>query len=376
MWRFLTLVSALAFAASVLAFPVFAQSEATAQTLDDCKLIPDDAARLSCFDRVMKAGRGNVAGTGADLSPVPIPQSPATNKPGPGVAVNNGPQSAPPMTAEQRREAEKQNFGLPTSAQPGAAERNRDKIKKLTTKIANVEVVGANQLRVTTTDGQVWDQTEGNIEPARVGDTFTIRAGILGSKLCRAGSSAPYRCVRADRPSTEAAADVGDTTADAVTPASQAAAPAPQASAEAPAGGVGGAGAGGAGSRSVAAGGPGTSASGGEASPPMSAEEERAAKQKAFGLPGYTQPDYGEKKSAEIKKIATSVASLSVTGLNRLRVTTTGGGEIWDQTEGTAPLAHVGDAFTVRSGWMGAKICKVGNAPAFRCVRIDRPDHG
>ena len=190
--------------------PVHAQQGITNQTMDDCKLIPDDAARLACYDRVIKAGRENVPGSPATS---PVPMSAGTSAgPGGGAAgglgsnVAQGGTAQRPMTPEERREANKKAFGVPAYERAKAApqrekeEREIEDVKEVTAAIASVGVVGPNRLRVITTDGQIWDQTEGADTRAKVGDTLTIKRNFLGGMMCKVGSGPTYRCVRADRP--------------------------------------------------------------------------------------------------------------------------------------------------------------------------------
>ena len=198
----------LAFACVATAFaaPAVAQSVTTNQTMDDCKLIPDDGARLACYDRVTKAGRENVPGP-ATTSPVPQSASEGGGggaAGGVGGTVAKGGTVSVPKTAEERREENKKAFGLPgyvrDSSKDEKEERAIENVKEVATEIASVSIEGANRLRVTTTDGQVWDQSESDFESARVGDSFTIKRNLMGGMMCKIGKRPPYRCVRADRP--------------------------------------------------------------------------------------------------------------------------------------------------------------------------------
>jgi hypothetical protein len=207
MRRLLPFFGAFACAAAAIAVPVFAQSVTTNQTMDDCKLIPDDGARLACYDRVIKAGRENVPGS---IATSPVPQGASSGGAGGGAAggvgstVATGGTVSTPKTAEERREENKKAFGLPTFARDqskeGREERAIENVKEVTAEIASVGVAGANRLRVTTTDGQVWDQTEGDIARARAGDTLTVKRNFMGGMVCKVGKNRAYRCVRADRP--------------------------------------------------------------------------------------------------------------------------------------------------------------------------------
>ena len=210
--RRLPSLGAFACAAALFVAPAGAQSLTTNQTMDDCKLIPDDAARLACYDRVIKAGRENVPGPVTPASAAAQGGSVGAAGGGAGggsgggtgaAAAASGTVSAP-KTAEERREENKQAFGLPAYARDTSKEQKEERkietVHEVATQIASIDVAGANRLRVTTTDGQVWDQTEGDAERAHVGDAFTVKRNFLGGMMCKIGNRAAYRCVRADRP--------------------------------------------------------------------------------------------------------------------------------------------------------------------------------
>jgi hypothetical protein len=73
-------------------------------------------------------------------------------------------------------------------------------IDRLVTSIAAVRTIGYRRLRVTTTDGSVWDQTRDETfnTPPKVGDTFSIERASLGSFQCRFARASNYRCERVD----------------------------------------------------------------------------------------------------------------------------------------------------------------------------------
>jgi hypothetical protein len=196
MRRLSSFLGAIAFASATFAVPVFAQSATTNQTMDDCKLIPDDTARLACYDRVIKAGRANVPGPSESAAASGVGSGGgAAGGGGTGTGTGNK-----PMTAEERREANQKAFGLPAYAKPETPEQKQEKVEELTTQIATLGVTGPNLLRVTTTDGQVWDQIEGDAQHAKVGDTIVVKRNFMGGTKCRIGRAPPYRCIRADRP--------------------------------------------------------------------------------------------------------------------------------------------------------------------------------
>lgn len=221
MRQVLPLLGAFACAAAALgAMPAVAQSMTTNQTMDDCKLIPDDSARLACYDRVIKAGRENVAGSPASSS-APQSANSGGSAGGSGGAGGAGSGSAggagsnvaqgtgtvtKQMTPEERREANEKAFGVPgyerskVESKQEKNEREIENVKEITAQVASVDVTGPNMLRVTTTDGQVWDQIEGPGERAKTGDTILIKRNFMGGLMCKINKRAPYRCIRADRP--------------------------------------------------------------------------------------------------------------------------------------------------------------------------------
>ncbi|HXZ68681.1 MAG TPA: hypothetical protein VEH07_08845 [Alphaproteobacteria bacterium] len=207
MRRILPLLGAFACVAAVFAAPASAQDGATTnQTMDDCKLIPDDAARLACYDRVIKAGRGNVPGSPATGSVASSGGSGGGAAGGIGSNVAQRGTVSKPMTSEERREANEKAFGVPGYERAKAEspkekeDRAIEEVKEVTAEIASVGVVGPNRLRVTTTSGQVWDQTEGDAVRAKVGEAFTVKRNFMGGMVCKVGRSPAYRCARADRP--------------------------------------------------------------------------------------------------------------------------------------------------------------------------------
>ena len=104
------------------------------------------------------------------------------------------------MTTEERREANEKAFGLPGYAKPETPQQQEEKVTEVTTQIASIGVAGPNLLRVTTTEGQVWDQTEGPVARAKVGDAMVVKRNFMGGMMCKVGSAPPSRCIRADRP--------------------------------------------------------------------------------------------------------------------------------------------------------------------------------
>jgi hypothetical protein len=133
-------------------------ASAAAATLAGCRTLHDDAARLTCYDRL------------------PDPETVA----GP-AARATAPVAAPaPATAEQR-------FGTSELQQARAAQAKAPKpevLKELRARVDTVQRQGDGGLRLTLANGQVWYQVSPSekIEVA-VGEEIVIKPAAFGSFL-------------------------------------------------------------------------------------------------------------------------------------------------------------------------------------------------
>lgn len=86
------------------------------------------------------------------------------------------------------------------AAQPVAAPTRAAELDEVVSTIAATRSIGYQRVRVTTAEGAVWDQTQGEsfaVEP-RKGDRFSVERGAMNSFLCQFGRSSRYRCERVD----------------------------------------------------------------------------------------------------------------------------------------------------------------------------------
>jgi len=105
------------------------------------------------------------------------------------------------LSAERQAMERRARFGAATPPAPPqtpdapAVEQVDERIE---VKIANVTVTSDEKLVVTTTDGVVWRQRDGEpIRPPPVaGETMVVRKALLGSFLCTVRKKHGFRCSR------------------------------------------------------------------------------------------------------------------------------------------------------------------------------------
>lgn len=154
--------------ALLAAAPARAQLDPAA--VQRCRIIPEAAARLACYDAIALPGLGSRAGWGA---PVATPAAPAAPGATPGAAAPGG------------------DFGLSRSSPEAAAERVVSRV------VGKVEDF-PNGLRLTLENGQVWQLSESatgfyNLQNPKV----TITRGLFSGFLMEMeGVNAPLRVRR------------------------------------------------------------------------------------------------------------------------------------------------------------------------------------
>ncbi len=124
-------------------------------------------------------------------------------------------QQAGVLSGEQRVQEVREEFGredrpaprpapaartATAQAAPAPAPARAAELDEIVTTVAAVRSIGYQRIRVTTAEGSVWDQTQGEgfaAEP-RKGDRFSVERGAMNSFLCQFGRSSRYRCERTD----------------------------------------------------------------------------------------------------------------------------------------------------------------------------------
>ncbi len=311
----------------------------TGATISDCRLIQDEHARLLCYDQLPGAAPAPAS------AGKPKPQAPVS-----GVAESPeaaAPPVRPPAPVQQINPAAQNNpykdYGLPASERGGAKPPN-----SITVKVAQTGLSGNRKLRITTTEGMVWEQTVGVVPEAPApGTVIVIRNGSVGGHWCQINKWTAVRCQRVDRP-TETRANA----AQPVASPSAASNPAPYNTAAPTPGGA-----------------PVQSSSS-----PALPQQQAAAPSPASSAPvaGELRASYGLPHSTakDLKEITVKIASTGLSGNRKLRFTTTDG-MIWEQTIGPVPEApKTGAEIVIRSAAMGGHWCQMDKWHAVRCKRV------
>jgi hypothetical protein len=171
-----------------------------AQPTTDCSTVPEDMARLKCYDAQAalrkKAAAPQAATTQAAQQPAAKAAVPASAPPvsaatssAPAPATTAATSHAPAATSAatgSSAASSPSDFGLDpetvrrkqAAANPEAAPRPEQVVGR----VKSVVTKPRGQYRITLEDGQVWEETQRTGgSPPEVGDTVTIRRGMLGS---------------------------------------------------------------------------------------------------------------------------------------------------------------------------------------------------
>ncbi len=156
-----------------------------AQSTTDCPSVVDDMARLKCYDEQAARQKKKAAPAPAAAAATPAPArptpparpEPATSSPG-----DFG------LEADVLRK--KQVAANPEA--PKAPEQVVGRVKAVATK-------AGGSYRVTLEDGQVWEETQHiGGQPPEVGETVTIKRGLLGSYFLARAFGLALRVKRID----------------------------------------------------------------------------------------------------------------------------------------------------------------------------------
>lgn len=310
-------------------------SDADARTLTDCRFIQDEHMRIACYDAVMSAigGGSETAGeappkTAARIAPQSSPVPPATSAP---MTQAAPPQLRPSAEAAQgpapsAQTSPAEDYGLPASRR---AEKTAGTI---TVQVAETGLAPSGKLRLTTTDGMIWDQSSG--DPAKApepGTEVVISKGLMGSHWCQLDRWTSVRCERVDRPVEALARPVEPRKA------------APQQAASASAS---------------------SSASAQTPASPHVASAQPSDPKASYGLPQQ------ENKNA-VKQVTVEVASTGLSSTGKLRFVTTDG-MVWEQTDGDpAPSPKQGSKVKITNGAMGSHWCQISQWTSVRCERSE-----
>jgi hypothetical protein len=199
--------------AALTAAPVISVAQSASSPTDPAALVvcadeKDNAARLACYDwqAARQKAAAKAAAQAANTAPPaasPAPAAVAPPVPAPAPVAHTAPPPAPaavpsaPVAAAAAASAsgsasgaatdpKDPNYGLQGSqlrkAEGGENAPKPPKAQPLVASVSSVKQYNASEVRVTLTNGQVWQQAESRtgfwLEP---GQTVTISPGILGS---------------------------------------------------------------------------------------------------------------------------------------------------------------------------------------------------
>jgi len=154
----------------LMSIPAAALADATApRSAADCRAISDFELRGKCWDSLDQANQKD---------------SQAEKKRSFGLGLR-----APSIAAILPKQDER------------ARERKlaeQEEVKDLTLSVASIDDSRAGHMLITSTDGVIWEQTDGDVVAARVspGDTVKVTKGVLGGYMCQVTRWQAVRCQR------------------------------------------------------------------------------------------------------------------------------------------------------------------------------------
>jgi hypothetical protein len=180
------------FAFLVFIMPAAVTADALRDELRVCRDLPDDDARLICYDAAVDRSRQTASGSPAPAaakSPAAAPAEPAGAS---GTAATAG------AAASLSQEA---LFGKTTDEVERTVEEatGDERIDRLNATVTQLQQYAYNKVLITLDNGQVWKQVDTSNLRLRAGDTIEIERASLGSFMLRKqGSKRSMRVSRED----------------------------------------------------------------------------------------------------------------------------------------------------------------------------------
>ena len=180
------------FAILVVTVPAAASADALRDELRVCRDLPDDDARLICYDAAMDRSRQTASSRPAPAaakSPAATPAEPAGAS---GTAATAG------AAASLSQEA---LFGKTTDEVERTVEEatGDERIDRLTATVTKLQQYAYNKVLITLDNDQVWKQIDTSNLRLRAGDAVEIERASLGSFMLRKqGSKRSMRVSRED----------------------------------------------------------------------------------------------------------------------------------------------------------------------------------
>lgn len=187
----------------VAAMGCLASGVSPAQSTADCSSVAEDRARLKCYDE--QSARQKKAAAAAAQTATASPTATPPPAAAPRAATPHTVPAAPDSVSKPARATSpSSDFGLDEEAiRKRQAAANPDTLKEPEQLVSRVKAVvkkPRGEYRITLEDGQVWEETQhtSSSVPPGVGDSVTIKRGMLGSYFLERGAGLALRVKRTD----------------------------------------------------------------------------------------------------------------------------------------------------------------------------------
>jgi len=177
--------------------PAFADDvPSLAQSLVTCHHLAKVKARVACYDALAERAEKVASAPGALAALAPQAMTAASGPPiGSAAAIQQHTAAATPIAQPPTSAA----ASAPPATSPAPADSHtflNGDLGKVTLTIASVGTTEDGLLRITTSDGFTWDQSEQQQIRAwpKTGDTLTIRKNFLGGQWCSLNTRDVYHC--------------------------------------------------------------------------------------------------------------------------------------------------------------------------------------
>lgn len=180
------------FAILVLILPAAASADALRDELRVCRDLPDDDARLICYDAAVDRSRQSTYSSPAPASESPPTAAPAEPAAAPGAAA---------ATAATGTLTQEDLFGKTGDEVERTVEEatGSERIDSLSATVTRLQQYAYDKVLITLDNGQIWKQVDTSSLRLRVGDAIDIERASLGSFMLRKqGSKRSMRVSRED----------------------------------------------------------------------------------------------------------------------------------------------------------------------------------
>ena len=189
MHALMTRFTAQSFAILVFILPAVASADALRDELRVCRDLPDDEARLICYDAAVDRSRQN-----AYSRPAPASESASAATPAEPAGASGAAAAAAGLSQEDL-------FGKTGDEVERTVEEatGDERIDSLSATVAKLREYTYNKVLITLDNGQVWKQVDTSSLRLRVGDSVDIERASFGSfMLKKQGSKRSMRVSRED----------------------------------------------------------------------------------------------------------------------------------------------------------------------------------